>query len=56
MFQILENILHDCFLNENEGEDFGRYFQIASQGSDLMGIVDFKTKKLAAKVYTGRKI
>jgi nitrite reductase (NO-forming)/hydroxylamine reductase len=48
-------ILHDCFLNENEGEDFGRYFQIASQGSDLMGIVDFKTKALAAKVYTGKK-
>jgi len=48
-------ILHDCFLNENEGEDFGRYFQIASQGSDLMGIVDFKTKSLAAKVYTGKK-
>ena len=48
-------ILHDCFLNENEGEDFGRYFQIASQGSDLMGIVDFKTKTLAAKVYTGKK-
>jgi nitrite reductase (NO-forming)/hydroxylamine reductase len=48
-------ILHDCFLNENEGEDFGRYFMIASQGSDLMGIVDFKTKKLAAKVHTGKK-
>ena len=48
-------ILHDCFLNENEGEDYGRYFQIASQGSDLMGIVDFKTKTLAAKVYTGKK-
>jgi nitrite reductase (NO-forming)/hydroxylamine reductase len=26
---------------------------IASQGSDVIGIVDFKTKKLAAKVYTG---
>ncbi len=48
-------ILHDCFENENEGKDFGRYFQIASQGSDLMGIVDFKTKQLAAKVYTGKK-
>ena len=48
-------ILHDCFLNENEGEDFGRYFMIASQGSDLMGIVDFKTKTLAAKVMTGEK-
>ncbi len=48
-------ILHDCFENENKGKDFGRYFQIASQGSDLMGIVDFKTKKLAAKVYTGKK-
>ena len=46
-------ILHDAFLNENEGEDKGRYFMIASQGSDLMGIVDFKTKKLAAKVMTG---
>jgi len=48
-------ILHDCFLNENEGEDFGRYFMIASQGSDLMGIVDFKNKNLAAKIYTGEK-
>jgi nitrite reductase (NO-forming)/hydroxylamine reductase len=48
-------ILHDCFLNENEGEDYGRYFQIASQQSDLMGIVDFKTKKLVAKIMTGDK-
>ena len=48
-------VLHDAFLNENEGEDFGRYVQVASQGSDLMGIVDQKTKKLAAKVYTGKK-
>ena len=48
-------ILHDCFLNENKGKDYGRYFQIASQKSDLMGIVDFKTKKLVAKVYTGDK-
>jgi nitrite reductase (NO-forming)/hydroxylamine reductase len=48
-------ILHDCFLNENEGPDYGRYFQIASQQSDLMGIVDFKTKKLVAKVMTGDK-
>ncbi|MFK5977077.1 MAG: cytochrome D1 domain-containing protein [Sulfurovum sp.] len=46
-------ILHDAFLNEDEGEDFGRYFMIASQGSDVVGIVDFKTKKLAAKVHTG---
>ncbi len=46
-------ILHDGFENENEGPDFGRYFQIASQKSDLIGIVDFKTKKLAAKVMTG---
>jgi len=48
-------ILHDCFLNENEGPDFGRYFQIASQSSDLMGIVDFKTQKLVTKVMTGDK-
>ncbi len=48
-------ILHDAFLNEDEGEDFGRYFMIASQGSDVMGIVDFKTKKLAAKIHTGKK-
>ncbi|SHO80957.1 Cytochrome cd1 nitrite reductase [hydrothermal vent metagenome] len=48
-------ILHDAFLNENEGEDFGRYVQVASQGSDLMGIVDQKTMKLAAKVHTGKK-
>jgi len=46
-------ILHDAFENENEGPDFGRYVMVASQGSDLMGIVDFKTKKLAAKVMTG---
>jgi len=48
-------ILHDAFLNENKGEDYGRYVQVASQGSDLMGIVDQKTMKLAAKVYTGKK-
>jgi len=48
-------ILHDCFLNENEGADYGRYFQIASQQSDLMGIVDFKTKKLVTKIMTGDK-
>lgn len=44
-------ILHDAFLNE--GEEIGRYYMIASQGSDVMGIVDFKTKTLAGKVYTG---
>jgi len=48
-------ILHDAFLNEDEGEDFGRYFMIASQGSDVMGIVDFKEKNLAAKIHTGEK-
>jgi nitrite reductase (NO-forming)/hydroxylamine reductase len=48
-------ILHDAFLNEDEGEDFGRYFMIASQGSDVVGIVDFKEKNLAAKVHTGKK-
>jgi nitrite reductase (NO-forming)/hydroxylamine reductase len=45
------HILHDAFLNE--GKEIGRYFMVASQGSDLIGIVDFKTKSLAAKVYTG---
>ncbi len=48
-------VLHDAFLNEDEGEDFGRYYMIASQGSDVMGIVDYKEKNLAAKVYTGKK-
>lgn len=48
-------ILHDAFLNENEGEDFGRYVMVASQGSDLMGVIDHKTKKLAAKIFTGKK-
>ncbi|MCH9741420.1 MAG: nitrite reductase [Epsilonproteobacteria bacterium] len=48
-------VLHDAFLNEDEGEDFGRYFMIASQGSDVMGIVDFKEKNLAAKIHTGEK-
>ncbi len=48
-------ILHDAFLNENKGPDYGRYVQVASQGSDLMGIVDLKTKKLAARVFTGKK-
>lgn len=46
-------ILHDAFLNEDQGKDFGRYFMIASQGSDVIGIVDFKNKNLAAKVHTG---
>lgn len=44
-------VLHDAFLNE--GEEVGRYFMVASQGSDVMGVVDFKTKTLTAKVYTG---
>ncbi|WP_292662794.1 nitrite reductase [Nitratifractor sp.] len=44
-------ILHDAF--ENEGTDEGRFVYVASQGSDLMGVVDLKTKKLAAKIYTG---
>ena len=44
-------ILHDGF--ENEGKEIGRYLMQASQGSDVMGVVDFKTKKLVAKVYTG---
>jgi nitrite reductase (NO-forming)/hydroxylamine reductase len=44
-------ILHDGFLNE--GKEIGRYLFIASQGSDVMGVVDFKTKSLVSKVYTG---
>ncbi|WP_456429815.1 cytochrome D1 domain-containing protein [Nitratifractor sp.] len=44
-------ILHDAF--ENEGKQMGRFVYVASQGSDLMGVVDLKTKKLAAKIYTG---
>ena len=44
-------ILHDAF--ENEGKQIGRFVYVASQGSDLMGVVDLKTLKLAAKVYTG---
>jgi len=46
-------ILHDGF--ENEGKEIGRYLMQASQGSDVMGVVDFKTKSLVAKVYTGPK-
>ena len=44
-------ILHDGF--ENEGKEMGRYLMQASQGSDVMGVVDFKTKKLVTKIYTG---
>jgi len=44
-------ILHDGFLNE--GKEIGRYLFIASQGSDVMGVVDFKTKSLVTKIYTG---
>ncbi len=44
-------ILHDAF--ENEGKQIGRFVYVASQGSDLMGVIDLKTKKLAAKIYTG---
>ncbi len=44
-------ILHDAF--ENEGKQTGRFVYVASQGSDLMGVIDLKTKKLAAKIYTG---
>ena len=45
------NILHDGFLNE--GKEIGRYLFIASQGSDVVGVVDFKTKSLVTKIYTG---
>jgi nitrite reductase (NO-forming)/hydroxylamine reductase len=44
-------ILHDGFLNE--GKEIGRYLFQASQGSDVMGVVDFKTKSLVTKIYTG---
>ncbi|MFA6196691.1 MAG: cytochrome D1 domain-containing protein [Sulfurimonas sp.] len=44
-------ILHDGFLNE--GKEIGRYLFIASQGSDVVGVVDFKTKALVTKIYTG---
>ncbi len=44
-------ILHDGFLNE--GKEIGRYLFIASQGSDVIGVVDFKTKSLVTKIYTG---
>jgi len=44
-------VLHDAF--ENEGVDEGRFVYVASQGSDLMGVIDLKTLKLAAKIYTG---
>ena len=44
-------ILHDGFLNE--GKEIGRYLFQASQGSDVMGVVDFKTKTLVTKIYTG---
>ncbi|PHS59228.1 MAG: nitrite reductase [Sulfurimonas sp.] len=44
-------ILHDGFLNE--GKEIGRYLFQASQGSDVIGVVDFKTKSLVAKIYTG---
>ncbi|MDQ1263680.1 MAG: nitrite reductase (NO-forming) / hydroxylamine reductase [Campylobacterota bacterium] len=45
------DILHDGFLNE--GKEIGRYLFIASQGSDVVGVVDFKTKSLVTKIYTG---
>ena len=44
-------ILHDAF--ENEGKQIGRFVYVASQGSDLMGVIDLKTNTLAAKIYTG---
>ncbi len=44
-------ILHDAF--ENEGKQIGRFVYVASQGSDLMGVIDLKTLSLAAKIYTG---
>ncbi|MDD3475595.1 MAG: cytochrome D1 domain-containing protein [Sulfurimonas sp.] len=45
------DILHDGFLNE--GKEIGRYLFIAYQGSDVVGVVDFKTKSLVTKIYTG---
>ena len=41
--------IHNGFLNE--GKEMGRYLFVASQGSDLIGVIDFKTKSLVSKIY-----
>jgi nitrite reductase (NO-forming)/hydroxylamine reductase len=47
--------LHDAFLNEDKGIDYGRYYMVASQvkGGDIL-IIDLKTKKLVEKIDLGK--
>jgi len=46
--------LHDAFLNEDKGKDYGRYYMVASQvkGGDIL-IIDLKTKKLVEQIDLG---
>lgn len=48
--------LHDAFLNEDRGEDFGRYYMVSSQQSGGgIAVIDFKEKKLAKKIAVDKK-
>lgn len=43
--------LEDGFLNK--GKEKGRYLFLASSGSDMISVIDFKTKSIKRKIYTG---
>jgi nitrite reductase (NO-forming)/hydroxylamine reductase len=46
--------LHDAFLNQDKGKDYGRYFMVAEQDKGgVMAVIDFKEKKLVKKIEMG---
>jgi len=48
--------LHDAFLNQDEGENFGRYYMVAEQRKNgVIAVIDFKEKKLVKKIKIGEK-
>jgi len=59
-FPIVANIekigvnLHDAFLNQDKGENFGRYYMVAEQNKGgSIAVIDFKEKKLVKKIQLG---
>ena len=46
--------LHDAFLNQDKGKDFGRYYMVAEQKKGgSIAVIDFKEKKLVKKIKMG---
>ena len=48
--------LHDAFLNQDKGEDFGRYYMVAEQNKGgSIAVIDFKEKRLVKKIQMGKE-